>query len=205
MFDIYRKQLPDWEYRLVPTDTRSIVIAVFFALGFTITMQVTERLDTAVFGGVIPLFGIVFGSFWFTWGAMYMGLTGGIAVAWINPIVANLTATGPLAPFHFTFNTLYCVPMALMVRATKPKGRGFSFREWMTLHMIASILTLLPLLGIHTMFLGFTWPVAIVWYVIGVAGMAVNGFIGFPLCHRLLNTGLLPVGDDYRELPAASR
>lgn len=201
MLEVYKRTLPNWRYRLWPTDTRSIVLAVFFALGFTLTMQIAERLDTALLGGVAPFFGALLGTFWFTWGSMFLGLTGGLAVAWINPIVANLTATGPLAPFHFTFNTLYCVPMALFVRYFKPRERGFAFKEYLGLHMLASVLTMLPLIGIHLLFFGFPIQVAIFWYLFTLGAMLLHGVVlGWPVTLRLLGTGLIPGAEEAGEL-----
>ena len=61
-------------------------------------MQITERIDTAMTGGILNILGFIFQNVWFWPASMYFGLTGGLIAANFNPFIAILTATGPLAP-----------------------------------------------------------------------------------------------------------
>src|SRR5919202_531196 len=70
------------------TDTRSIVGSVLLAVAFSANMQVTERLDTATVGGIIPWTAIPFGIMWFTTACFFFGMTGGLIVASFNQIIA---------------------------------------------------------------------------------------------------------------------
>ena len=72
------------------TDTRSIVGSVLLAVAFSANMQITERLDTATVGGIIPWTAIPFGIMWFTTACFFFGMTGGLIVASFNPIIAIL-------------------------------------------------------------------------------------------------------------------
>ena len=105
MWDIYRQPLPNWRYRLLPTDTRSLISAVFLGLGMTVALQIAERIDFAYSGGSLFLVAVLLVPQFENPAAMFYGLTGALIVAWINPVVANLTATSPLSFLFFSWST----------------------------------------------------------------------------------------------------
>lgn len=127
------------EPRLFPTDTRTIVGSVLLAVAFSANMQITERLDTATVGGIIPWIGLLFAGMWFTTACIYFGLTGGLIVATFNPIIAVLTATGPLAPVHFTINWSYNIPFALMAYQYLKSHREMAFSQYFRMCLIALV------------------------------------------------------------------
>jgi len=183
--------LPDWNFELWPSSTTVIMAALFLALGFTVNMQITERIDTAMWGGISPLWGIFFFALWNFSGAAFFGLPGALIVANINPIVANLTATNPLAPTFFATNTLYSVPMALWVWYFKRPGQGLTFRQVATAHVLSIPLTLLPLSLIHIYVLHFTMQVVVFWYVAGLVFGYAGLFVAYPFAKKLLEAGVI--------------
>ena len=110
------------------TDTRSIVGSVLLAVAFSANMQITERLDTATVGGIIPWTALPFGIMWFTAACFFFGMTGALITASFNPIIAVLTATGPLAPIHFTINWSFNIPMAMMAAYVLGKRQPITCR-----------------------------------------------------------------------------
>ncbi len=121
------------------TDTRSIVGSVLLAVAFSANMQITERLDTATVGGIIPWTALPFGIMWFTTACFFFGMTGGLIVASFNPIIAVLTATGPLAPVHFTINWSFNIPMAIMAAYVLRRGLPITFTTYLTMVLIAEL------------------------------------------------------------------
>lgn len=183
--------IPDWEFKMWPSSTTAIMAALFLALGFTVNMQITERLDTALWGGVSPLLGIFFFALWNASGAMFYGVPGALIVANINPIVANLTATNPLAPTFFATNTLYALPMALWIYYFKKPGKGLTFGQFAIGHFLSIPLTLLPLSFIHVFVLNFTLPVVIGWYAAGLVAGYAGMFIAYPFAKKLVEAGVI--------------
>lgn len=121
------------------TDTRSIVGSVLLAVAFSANMQITERLDTATVGGIIPWTALPFGIMWFTTACFFFGMTGALITASFNPIIAVLTATGPLAPVHFTINWSFNIPMAIMASYVLRKRQPITFTTYVTMVLIAEL------------------------------------------------------------------
>jgi hypothetical protein len=116
--------IPWYDFKMWPTDTRSIVGAVLLAVCFSATMQITERIDTAVTGGILNILGFIFQNVWFWPASMYFGLTGGLIAANFNPFIAILTATGPLAPAWFAVNSAHVIPQAFLSQRAFEQRRG---------------------------------------------------------------------------------
>src|SRR5205809_6415281 len=121
------------------SDTRSIVGSVLLAVAFSANMQITERLDTATVGGIIPWTALPFGIMWFTAACFVFGMTGALITASFNPIIAVLTATGPLAPIHFTINWSFNIPMAMMAAYVLGKKQPITFATYVTMVLIAEL------------------------------------------------------------------
>lgn len=184
-------QLPDWEFELTPTSTQVIMASLFLALGFTVNMQITERIDTVMWGGVSPLWGLFFFGLWNLAGAIFFGIPGALIVANINPIVANLTATNPLAPTFFATNTLYAVPMALWAWYFKEPGRGLTFTQVGFAHFLSIPLAVIPLALIWIYVLNFTPTVIAMWFGASVVFGWAGVLIAYPFAKKLLESGVV--------------
>ncbi|MDX1744398.1 MAG: hypothetical protein R3324_00540 [Halobacteriales archaeon] len=183
--------LPDWDFDLWPSSTSMIMAALFLALGFTVHMQITERIDTVITGGLIPLLGIFFFSMWQMPAGTFYGITGALIVANINPIVANLTATNPLAPVFFVPNTLYAVGMALWVSRRKQPGQGISFRYVAVGHFLLIPWAVLPVTLIHIFVLQLPTNVVVFWFVVGTLVGYAGLFLAYPFTKKLLEAGVV--------------
>lgn len=86
--------------------TRSAMLG---AIGLAVLMvageQVAERLDTAFFNGAFILFGSFVHLLFNMTAVVAYGLGAALIVANLNPIVAVMAATGPLAPLWFLTNS----------------------------------------------------------------------------------------------------
>lgn len=184
-------QLPDWEFKLWPSSTTVIMASLFLALGFTVNMQITERIDTAMWGGISPLWGLFFFSLWNMPGAIFFGLPGALIVANINPVVANLTATNPLAPTFFATNTLYAVPVALWAWYFKRPGEGLTFTQISIAHFLSIPLAVVPLAFIWLFVLNFTIEVIALWFVASAVFGWAGIFVSYPFAKKLLESGVV--------------
>lgn len=83
--------------------------AMFGAMTLAVLMvageQVAERLDTAIFGGAFILFGSFVHLVFNMTAVVSYGLGAALIVANLNPIIAVMAATGPLAPLWFLTNS----------------------------------------------------------------------------------------------------
>src|ERR1700754_4894024 len=132
--------LPDWQFRLFPRDTRTLITCVFLGLIMAVILQITERIDIAIAGGTIPIVSaIVVCAIWVPSAAFY-GLTGALITAWINPIISNLTASQPMAPFFFLTNAAHTVPVALLVWLMKRPGRGLNLWQLLVIGQVGGLL-----------------------------------------------------------------
>jgi len=183
--------MPDWEFELTPSSTQVIMASLFLALGFTVNMQITERIDTISVGGVSPLWGLFFFALWNMAGAMFFGVSGAIIVANVNPIVANLTATNPLAPIFFATNTLYAVPMALCVWYLKKPGKGLRVEQLGFAHLLSIPLAVVPLAFIWIFILNFTPTVVAMWFVASCIFGWAGFFVAYPFAKKLLESGVV--------------
>lgn len=86
------------------TDTKGIVGALMISLAMIGILQFGERLDTFFFGGLFPVSGRVIAMTMIGLGTMMYGVTGGLIVALINPLIATATGTSPIAPFWLLTN-----------------------------------------------------------------------------------------------------
>ena len=85
--------------------TKAIVAAVLLAVGMIVGEQVGERLDTLLFGGAFPIFGLAIHYIFATTALLSYGWGAAMIVGNLNPIFSVATATGPMAPLWFATNT----------------------------------------------------------------------------------------------------
>lgn len=183
--------LPNWQFRLFPRDTRPIITCVFLGLIMAVILQITERIDLALTGGTIAVVSaIVVCAIWVPAAAFY-GLTGALITAWINPIISNLTASQPMAPFLFVTNAAHTVPVALLVWLVKSGSRGLRLWHVLVIGQIGGLLDAV-FFGIGNRiimhmpwdFIGFQVLVIQPCYLAG-------SLITFVIMRRLLKTGLI--------------
>lgn len=187
-------ELPNWEYHLWPSSTQVIMASMFLALGFIVALQVAERLDTVMFGGVAPIWGTIFYTPWLIAGGFFFGLSGALIVANINPIVANLTATSPLAPLFFPANTLYAVTVALFAWYFKQPGKGLRFRHVVVANAIAGALNIVPYMLYQRIVLEFSFQVIGTIALVQYGAFQASVLIAYPFCKKLLEAGVVQTG-----------
>lgn len=188
--------IPWYDFQLWPTSTRAIVGAVLLGVCFSATMQITERIDTVITGGILNVFGFIFQNVWFWPAAMYFGLTGGLIAANFSPFIAVLTATGPLAPAWFAVNTAHVIPMAYLSQHVFEQRRstkeGISIKYFMAgMVPVAQIFTILPLLGIWIFIFNFPLWIVVVLYIAAWALCFPGGILGFYLCRSIGQSGIV--------------
>lgn len=176
---------------LWPTDTRAIVGSILLAVAFSANMQITERIDTATVGGIIPWTGMLVGGIWFTTACIWYGLTGGLIVASFNPIIAILTATGPLAPVHFTINWSYNIPFALMAYYVLRRQRELGWWTYFTMVMIAETLLATSIVPVWLFLFQFSAAQTAGLWVWGVLMGIPQAILGFYFVRYVARSGVL--------------
>lgn len=183
------RNLPEPE--LFPTDTRSIVGSVLLAVAFSANMQITERLDTATVGGIIPWLGVLFAGMWFTTAGIYFGLTGALIVATFNPIIAVLTATGPLAPVHFTINWSYNIPFALMAYQHLKNNRELAFSRYFVMALISLIFIATSLIPVWMFLFKFDVVKTVGLWIWAVGMVVPHALLGWTFLRAVARSGIL--------------
>jgi hypothetical protein len=184
--------LPNWRFQLFPHDTRTIITCVFLGLTMAVILQITERIDLALTGGSIPIVSaIVVCAIWVPSAAFY-GMTGALITAWINPIISNLTASQPMAPFLFLTNAAHTVPVALLVWLLKSKDRGLSLWQVVLIGQIGGLGDAI-MFGIgNKVILHLPFDFIIVQILVVQPCYLAGSFITYAIMRRLINTGLTP-------------
>lgn len=187
---IPRNVITNSSFKLWRGDTRAIVGGVLLAVCFSATMQITERIDTALSGGVTYWFGVTFVNVWFAAASIYFGMTGGLLTANFNPIIAILTATSPLAPRFFIDNTLWVIPFTLMAQYYFRTKGYIDFKTFLFMEVVATAVDSLAFIG--TWVLLFKFPPAV---TLGLWAMlmttAIPGtLIGYAFCRTIGKSGV---------------
>ena len=173
------------------TDTRSIVGSVLLAVAFSANMQITERLDTATVGGIIPWTALPFGIMWFTTACFFFGMTGALITASFNPIIAVLTATGPLAPIHFTIHWSFNIPMAIMASYVLGKKQPISFATYVTMVVIAELFLASGLIPVWLFLFKFNAMQTTGLWLWAVAEAVPSAILGFAFIRTVAKSGVL--------------
>lgn len=184
--------LPNWKFQILPRDTRTIITCVFLGLTMAVILQITERIDLALTGGSIPIVSaIVVCAIWVPSAAFY-GLTGALITAWINPIISNLTASQPMAPFLFLTNAAHTIPVALLVWLIKSQGKGLNLWQLILIGQVGGFFDSV-MFGIgNRIILHLPWDFIMVQILIVQPCFLVGSIITYGIMRRLVNTGLVP-------------
>jgi hypothetical protein len=190
----FAQEIPWYDFKMWRTDTRSIVGATLLAVCFSITMQITERIDTALTGGIVPILGLIFQNVWFWPASMYFGFTGALIAANFSPFLAMLTATGPLAPFWFFVNTAHAIPMVYLSQYAHEQRRmnkdGIPLKYFMTFMIpVAQFFTILTLSGLWILLFKLPFIIVVGLFIAGWALCLPGGVIAFYLCRSIGRSG----------------
>lgn len=183
------KNLP--KPQLWPTHTQAIVGSILLAVGFSANMQITERIDTATVGGIIPWAGMLFIGIWFDTACIWYGLTGALIVSSFNPIIAILTATGPLAPVHFTINWSYCIPFALMMNRVLRDKQELGWWPYLGMVTIAESLVATGLIPVWLYLFKFSAKMTTGLWIWAVLMAIPHAIIGFYFIRYVARSGIL--------------
>lgn len=191
--------LPNWKFQIFPKDTRTIITCVFLGLTMAVILQITERLDLALTGGSIPIASaIVVCAIWVPSAAFY-GMTGALITAWINPIISNLTASQPMAPFLFLTNASHTVPVALLVWLIKSREKGLKLWQLVLIGQVGGFFDA-AMFGIgNRIILHLPWDFITVQVLIVQPCFLIGSFITYGIMRRLVNTGLVPKEQDAKK------
>lgn len=163
---------------LVRLDARAIIGAVLFGVGATLLLQVAERVDTAVFGGLVVPFGILVLSTAGLLTAFCYGPIAALIAVEINPFVSTLTATGPLAWFWFLNNLLFVLPASLVMVRLQPMDRWW---KWSLASLVGAVPAFLALVPIQVNVWALSLPAALGIFAVHVAwealGPATAGYL----------------------------
>lgn len=183
--------LPNWKFRILPRDTRTVITCVFLGLTMAVILQITERLDLALTGGSIPIVSaVVVCAIWVPSAAFY-GLTGALITAWINPIISNLTASQPMAPFLFLTNAAHTVPVALLVWLVKSRDKGLKLWQIVLIGQIGCLCDALMFGVGNRVILQLPWDFITGQVLVVQPCYLVGSFITYGIMRRLVNTGLV--------------
>lgn len=121
---------------------------------------------------------------------MFFGLTGALIVTNI-PIVANLTASSPLAPLFFVANTLYAVTITLFTWYFKAEGEGLRFRHVVIANAVAGALNIISHSLYQSIVLELQPRVIAGLFGIQFIMFFVSLAIAYPFCKKLLEADVV--------------
>ena len=182
--------IPKFEFELWPKTSKAIVSSVLIAVAFTVAAQVAERVDTALTGGSVLIFGNINLFIWISIGCLLFGMTGALIVANINPIVANLTATGPLAPIWFIENTINGILIVAVLRLFNVGEEEISFEKYV-LASLAGYPGLIPELVAILLMWGGTFEFFVMACIIIFFCVGIGGAIGFFIARSIVKSEVL--------------
>ncbi|NHJ01285.1 MAG: hypothetical protein EAX86_04040 [Candidatus Heimdallarchaeota archaeon] len=182
--------IPSFEFELWPKSSKAIVSSVLIAVAFTACAQVAERVDTALTGGSVLIFGNINLFTWLVIGCCLFGMTGALIVANINPIVANLTATGPLAPIWFIENTINGIIIVAVLRLFGVGEKEITFEKFL-IAGLAGFPGLFPELFAIILIWGGTIDFFLIACVIIFISVGIGTAIGFFITRSIVRSEVL--------------
>lgn len=133
--------------------------------------------------------------------AAFYGLTGALITAWINPIISNLTASQPMAPFLFLTNAAHTIPVALLVWVMKSRDKGLKLWQLVLIGQIGGLGDALMFGVGNRVILHLPWGFISGQVLIVQPCYLVGSLITYGIMRRLVNTGLV---QKERDLKAAA-
>jgi hypothetical protein len=156
---------------MVRFDVRAIVGAVLIGSAATMLLQVAERVDTALFAGLVVPLGILVLSTAGLLTAFFYGPIGGLIAVEVNPFFSILTATGPLAWFWFLNNLLFIFPAAVLLVRLQPLNRWW---KWALASGVGAVPAFLVLIPIQVSVWAMPLPTALAIFAFHVAWEAIG-------------------------------
>lgn len=184
--------LPNWRYQILPRDTRTIITCVFLGLTMAVVLQITERLDLALTGGSIAIVSSVVVCLIWVPAAAFYGLTGALITAWINPVISNLTASQPMAPFLFLSNAAHAVPVALLVWLMKSRKRGLNLWQLLVIGQVGGAFDAVAFGIGNRVILHLPWDFITVQVLILQPCYLAGSVLAYGLMRRLVQARLTP-------------
>lgn len=168
-------------------DIQAIVAAVLLGAAATALLQIAERIDTAISGGLFVLLGIlVLSSTGLITGYLY-GLPAAIIAVSINPFISTMTATNPMSWFFFVNNWLYIIPSVLAMYYLQPMDKWW---KWAVASLIGAIPAFVSFVPVQINVFGIPLTTALMI----MAVHTVWEFIGPPTVARWVSRAALRSG-----------
>lgn len=172
--------------------TRAIVVGVLLGVLMPVLQQVTERVDTLLFGGAYTIFGIIVANTIGFIAVASFGFVSGLIAEEINPFVGVATGTSPVAVFFFFTNAAQVIGLRLMQVMLGKTASQLTYKDAMYMSLFATFLNTLVFLPVQVFYLQLPWvaiiPLTIVNYL---TGALIPPFIGLPVVRALIRAGLV--------------
>jgi hypothetical protein len=117
-------------------------------------------------------------------------MTGALIVANINPIVANLTATGPLAPIWFIENTINGILIVAVLRMFNVGEEEISFEKYV-IATLCGFPGLIPELAALILIWGEPFDFFVIASVVIFICVGIGGAIGFFITKSIVKSEVL--------------
>lgn len=174
--------------------TRSIIAGVLLGVMMPVLIQVAERLDTLLFGGVVQPFGVIVGNTIGFIGSAGYGFIVGLIGVEINPFIAVATGSSPFAPFFFATNFATVLGVRLMMMWRGKRLQDLTYLDALYMALFAELLNMLAFLPVQLYYINMSWSAIIPLNAVTfITGGVVPAFIALPILKALLRANL--VGD----------
>jgi hypothetical protein len=172
--------------------TRALVVGVLLGVLMPVLQQVTERLDTILFGGAYTIFGIIVANTVGFIAVASFGFVVGLIAEEINPFVAVATGTSPVAVFFFFTNAAQVLGLRLMQVWLGKTASQLTFKDALYMSLFATFLNTLVFLPVQLFYLQLEWTVIIPLTIVNyLTGALIPPFIGLPVVRALIRAGLV--------------
>jgi hypothetical protein len=187
----YREEVSLASFSLWRHDTRALVGALMLGAVFTVMEQFMERLDTLLTGGALPWFGLAIGPIFMVVSPWLFGFWGGLIAGNFNPIFAVLTATNPIAPMFFLFNTTSMGLVAFLVNWWKSRGNDtVTFFPYVVISFIGLQCIMLLILALWTVLLKLPPNVVVVYFILEELAALVVSILSFFAFRGIVRSGV---------------
>jgi hypothetical protein len=187
----YREGVSLASNRLFRADTRALVGGLMLGAVFAIMEQFMERLDTLLTGGALPWFGLAIGPIFMPVSPWLYGFWAGEITGNFSPLFAVLTATNPIAPMFFLFNTTSNGLIAFLVNWYKSRGNtSVKFPAYVGITFIGLQPLMLLLLVLWAVLLKLTPGVIVVYFLLEELACVVLSVLSFFAFRGIVRSGV---------------